>query len=166
MRSVLSAFACSLFLVGCAGDGPAPGVGVTTSTVGGGGSSLALIQQTIFTPTCAQLGCHDALIQTDGLNLSNTTASYDELVGQVSNCVGRIRVVAGNPDASYLMDKLGDGLQAPCGEFMPLGMPSLSAGELQLIRDWIADGALPASFDIAVTTTTSTTSSTVNSESW
>jgi hypothetical protein len=80
--------------------------------------------------------------------------------------VGRIRVVAGNPDASYLMDKLGDGLQAPCGEFMPLGMPSLSSGELQLIRNWIADGALPASFDIAVTTTTSTTSSTVNSESW
>jgi hypothetical protein len=166
MRSVVSAFACTLFLVGCAGDGPAPGVGVTTSTVGGGGSSLTLIQETIFTPTCALLGCHDALIQSDGLNLSNVSVSYSDLVGQLSNCVGRIRVVAGNPDASYLMDKLGDGLQAPCGEVMPLGMASLSSDDLQLIRDWIADGALPASFEIAVTTTTTTTSSTVHSENW
>jgi hypothetical protein len=51
-----------------------------------------------------------------------------------------VRVVAGDPDASYLVRKIEDavGIQ---GTAMPPGNP-LSADQVQLVRDWIAAGAL------------------------
>jgi len=152
-----AAMACAIVASACAGDGPPPRLGGSTTTLGTGAASFAMIQQSIFTPSCAMLGCHDALTQSEGLNLSDASTSHSELVGVVSNCASRVLVVAGNPDASYLIDKIGDGAQAPCGSPMPLGMPPLSAAQKLLLRDWIAAGAPPASFGISVSTTTSST---------
>jgi hypothetical protein len=54
----------------------------------------------------------------------------------------------GNPDASYMIWKIqGAGPRGPTldpisGGQMPLnGPPFLSAGEIQNMRDWVADGA-------------------------
>ena len=161
MRSLWSVLACAVCLAGCAGDGSPPSLGGTTTTMGGGGAaSLAMVQQQVFTPSCVFLGCHDALTQADGLNLSNETASYDELVGELSNCASRILVTAGNADTSYLMAKVGAGSPAPCGATMPMALPALSPAQVQLIRSWIDGGALPASLNFEPATSTTTTSTT------
>ncbi|TFH21979.1 MAG: hypothetical protein E4H03_09445 [Myxococcales bacterium] len=136
----------------------------------GSGSLLVPLQQTVFTPNCALAGCHDALTQIQALNLSSTDASFNGLVGVVSFCA-KVRVVPNNVAASYLVDKVGDG-QAFCGLLMPQGLPPLTAQQLQLIRDWIDQGAPPASglmvdvaptstsVTLAVSTTATTTSTT------
>ena len=68
--------------------------------------------------------------------------SYMDLVGSPSvECPAVDRVLAGSPSGSYLITKLeGAG---PCftGVPMPNGGPPLSAGELDLIIKWIAEGA-------------------------
>jgi hypothetical protein len=60
--------------------------------------------------------------------------------------VGRVRVIAGDPDGSFLMDKLlgADHLAANEGRPMPNveGNNGLPQYELDAIREWIAEGAL------------------------
>jgi len=141
---------------GCAGDGPPPPIGGSSTTTSlAGGSLLGPLQQQVFTPSCAIPGCHDAITSISGLDLSSTDDSFNDLVGVTSLCAGKLRVVSGDVDASYLVDKVGDG--APfCGTLMPLGLPQLDASELQLIRNWIAQGAPPADSNVFVVTTTTT----------
>lgn len=80
------------------------------------------------------LGCHGAS-QTSGLALG----SYEGLRRGGINTGTRI-VVPGNPCESLLVQKLG--LAPPFGARMPYnGPPYFSAEELQLVRDWIAEGA-------------------------
>jgi hypothetical protein len=55
---------------------------------------------------------------------------------------GLLRVNPGNPDASFLVTKLTTPLRGQ-GSKMPLGKPPLSAAQIQAIRDWITQGALP-----------------------
>ncbi len=148
-----------LFVSACAGDGPPPGAGTSTTstTLVAGGSLLVPLQQTVFTPSCALAGCHDALTQVQALNLSSTDTSFNSLVGVDSFCA-KVRVVPDNVTASYLVDKVGDG-QLFCGDLMPQGLPPLTAQQLQLIRDWINQGAPPASglrFHITTTSTSAT----------
>jgi hypothetical protein len=145
---------------GCAGEGEDDGpVASTTTTLVGAAPTLAQIQTEVFTPSCATLGCHDDVTRAAGLRLSSAQVSYDDLVGVASSCASRILVVAGDPDASYLLHKLGDG-PAPCGTIMPAGSPTLDSALIADIRAWIADGApAPAasSNTAAVSTTTSST---------
>ncbi|MGH9749335.1 MAG: hypothetical protein ACRD6R_05375 [Candidatus Polarisedimenticolia bacterium] len=57
---------------------------------------------------------------------------------------GLDRVEPGDPDASYLVHKL-QGTQASAGgclSQMPLGQPPLPEIEIELLRGWIAQGAL------------------------
>ena len=151
----------SVLALSCAGDGgdPPAGGSTTTTSLGGGSASLTVIQNSIFTPTCAFGGCHDAFTAAESLNLSTADDSFNELVGVASTCGSAVRVVPGNPGASYLLDKLGAGA-APCGDVMPLGFAALSDADIDLIRNWIQAGA-PAplvTFATAATTSTSTTS--------
>jgi len=57
----------------------------------------------------------------------------------------QIRVVAGDPDKSYLVMKLEGTHMAHggAGAQMPFGSPPLPAAEIAKIRMWIADGAKP-----------------------
>ena len=48
---------------------------------------------------------------------------------------------AGQPDQSYLVWKLQGSGGCYSGSRMPKGASALSASNLQLIRDWIANGA-------------------------
>ena len=170
-RAVESAvFALLILTCACAGDGSSSTVPSSTSTTmsGGTGTSLAQIQQSIFTPSCGFSGCHDSLTAAGNLDLSTTAASFDELVDVVSECGTAVRVMPGDPAASYLLDKLGDGA-SPCGFVMPIGASQLSQSELDQIRSWIQGGA-PASLysDVPVSTTlgnTSTTSTTLSTRS-
>jgi len=49
-------------------------------------------------------------------------------------------VVPGNPDASYLVEKLGSSPRIPV-QMPGFGRPPLTAAQLDLIRTWILEGA-------------------------
>ncbi len=108
------------------------------------GPTLDEIQAAVFGPTCSVAGCH-----TGGggalpsiMNLTTTQASFDNLVNVESLQVpGSFRVMPGDPDNSYLIQKL-EGTAAVGGR-MPAGSPSpLDSAVITAIRQWIADGAV------------------------
>lgn len=106
-------------------------------------ATLQEIQDTIFTPHCAIGTCHDAGSVTENLNLSAGTA-YSQLVNvsAVEN-PAKLRVNPGNPDDSFLVTKIQG---PPPGEGNPMPPPGqlpLSADQIQLIRNWILQGAKP-----------------------
>jgi hypothetical protein len=105
-------------------------------------AQLASIQQNVLTPNCAISGCHTGAAAPQGLRLDDAN-SFALLVGIPSNEVpGLLRVDPGNPDRSYLIQKLEG--TAAAGERMPLnGPPFLPQKTIDVIRQWITDGALP-----------------------
>jgi hypothetical protein len=95
------------------------------------------IQETIFTPICT--GCHAGATAPRGLRL-DAGNSYALLVNVASVEVpGLLRVNPGNPDQSYLVQKI-EGTAAVGGR-MPLGGPPLPQDRIALVRQWIAAGA-------------------------
>jgi hypothetical protein len=79
--------------------------------------------------------CHSSNT-TSGFNLG----AYENLRRGGLNSGTRI-IVPGKPCDSIIVQKLG--LAPPFGARMPYnGPPFFSAAELQLVRDWIAEGAL------------------------
>ncbi len=116
-------------------------VEVSVTVANGSGITLAQIQQSVFTPICS--GCHTGPTSSTlpgGMNLSNTQASFEALVGVASLQVPALqRVEPGDPDASYLIDKLED--TQTVGARMPFGGQPLPQATIDQIRAWIADGA-------------------------
>jgi hypothetical protein len=123
------------------GDGVAGGNFTATFTVAGTLPTLASIQANVFTPQCA--GCHTGVgtVLPGSMNLSSATASHASLVGVASVEVPSTqRVVAGNPDASYLIHKL-EGAPGIVGVRMPALLPPLDQATINAIRLWITNGA-------------------------
>jgi len=104
------------------------------------------IQDTIFTPSCLSTGCHNARDHLNDLVLEEG-AAYNALVGVTPNNFaaqrnGLFRVDPHNPDNSFLLTKLQNP-RPEYGSTMPLNQPPLSADQIQLIRNWILQGAKP-----------------------
>lgn len=98
------------------------------------------IQANVFTPTCAVSGCHTGASAPQGLQLDEAN-SYGLLVGVASSEVPSIlRVTPGDPDNSYLIQKLEG--TAAVGERMPRGREPLPQPTIDIIRQWITDGAV------------------------
>jgi hypothetical protein len=95
--------------------------------------------QPIFNSRC--ITCHSGASAPQGLRL-DANNSYANLVDVPSNEVpSLLRVEPGDPDNSYLVQKVEG--TADVGGQMPLGGPPLSASTIALIRQWISDGANP-----------------------
>jgi methionine-rich copper-binding protein CopC len=96
------------------------------------------IQDTILTPSCT--ACHVGANAPQGLRL-DAGNSYAMLVNVASTEVpALLRVNPGNPDASYLVQKIQG--NAAVGARMPAnGPPFLSQAQIDLVRTWIAAGA-------------------------
>ena len=116
----------------------------TDPGVGGGepvdtSATFTRVQNEIFTPTCAALGCHDPLGQQESQVLSPGRA-YASTVGVTSHQNPSLkRVAPGDPANSYLYRKIvGAGIT---GDRMPQGGPYLNDAQIKLIRDWIRRGA-------------------------
>lgn len=114
--------------------------------VGAGGASGPLqpnfdsIQANVFEPLCEH--CHAGANAPAGLRL-DAANSYALLVGTASvERPGILRVAAGDPSNSYLIQKLEG--TAGVGERMPAGLPALPQADINIIRQWIADGAAPS----------------------
>jgi len=102
--------------------------------------TLTLIQTTIFTPRCATASCHGTARQGD-LSLV-AGESYSELVNiAATNLPSLMRVEPLAPDSSFLIDKLSSVTPAS-GSRMPFGETPLPVEQIELIREWIAQGAL------------------------
>jgi hypothetical protein len=158
--AVTHAAAASLLLGGCAGNGAgldANGQPLVPGGQGGGPliADFNSIQAHIFTPICTV--CHAGANAPHGLRL-DAAHSYNLLVGVASDEVpGLFRVQPGDPDSSYLIQKLEG--HAAVGARMPLGGPYLSSEVIAVIRQWITAGApsssanaMPASFAIVTVT--------------
>ncbi len=108
--------------------------------------TLVELQATIFSPRCAVAFCHDAASASGSLVLTEGT-SYAQLVSVTPTVplaaqAGLLRVDPGHPDNSFLVVKV---LGPPPGEGspMPLTGDPLTSDQIQLIRDWILQGAQP-----------------------
>ena len=141
-----SCIAIAAFVSGC-GPGSGEGLDANGRPIGEGGGAGELvptfgsIQANVFTPNCAISGCHTGAAAPFGLRL-DAGSSYALLVGVPSAEVPTLnRVTPGDPDASYVIHKL-EGTQES-GERMPRGGPYLPQSTIDVIRQWISDGALP-----------------------
>jgi hypothetical protein len=123
------------------GDGTQGGNFVMTFEVVGIQATLQSIQDHVFTPICS--GCHTGPTSSmlpSGMDLTSIGASFVALVGVASiEQPGIERVDAGDPDNSYLIQKI-EGTAASGNRMPPFGN-ALDAGTIEAIRQWISDGA-------------------------
>lgn len=134
IRGQIAMAAMLLALAACGGGGgeEAPPLPTLQPT-------LASIQANIFTPTCAVSGCHFGAGAMNGLNLE-AGQSYANLVNAPSFYSATLfRVVPGDPDNSFLIQKLGS--FPPFGDRMPLNGPYFQQVTINVIREWIDNGA-------------------------
>ncbi len=133
---------CSV-IVGCtAGSGEGLDVSGRPLNEGGDvplGATLASIQANVFNPSC--IVCHAGASAPQGLRL-DAASSFTNLVGVASREDSSfLRVSPGEPDLSYLIQKLEG--TASAGQQMPLGGPPIPQSTINFVRQWITDGALP-----------------------
>jgi methionine-rich copper-binding protein CopC len=136
----------SLLLGGCAGNGM--GLDANGNPIGSGSSGpepltadFQSIQDNVFTPICTR--CHIGANAPEGLQLDEAH-SYALLVGVPSAEVpGVLRVKAGDAADSYLIHKL-EGSSGIVGVQMPFGGPYLPQTTIDVISQWITNGAAPA----------------------
>ena len=138
VRNTLAFTLVALLLTSCGG-----GNGSSSPPVQPPGSSFgpnfSEIQANVFTPTCASTGCHFGAGAPQGLRLDEAN-SFGLLVGVASMEASSIlRVAAGDPNNSYLIQKLEG--TASVGAQMPLNAPALEQSSIDVIRQWITDGA-------------------------
>jgi len=148
----VAALSClAALLGGCAGNGvglDANGnpIGSDSSAPSSAPTTLSAdfqsIQDTIFTPICTK--CHIGANAPEGLQLDEAH-SYALLVGVPSAEVPSVlRVKAGDPASSYLIQKLQNS-SGIVGAQMPFGGPYLPQSTIDVIAQWITNGAAPAS---------------------
>ncbi len=131
--------ACTLFIVGCGKLKELPtGPGGSTEPIDPT-ATFTRVQNEIFTPTCAALGCHDPLGRQESMILSPGRA-YSNTVSVASVEMPQLqRVLPGDFNNSYLYRKIvGAGIT---GDRMPQGGPYLTDAQTRLVRDWIRRGA-------------------------
>lgn len=114
----------------------APGGGATPS-----GPTLASIQAKVFTVSCAISGCHGGGTVQQGLRLDPGFSAANLINVPSPRDPNLIRVVPGNPGASFLIQKL-EGTQT-LGDRMPQFGPYLPQATIDEIRLWIQNGAPP-----------------------
>ena len=156
-RALLSTALAGLLLAsGCSNSGAT--LGVTPVPMSGMPISFSHDVQPILTQNCAVSSCHASPL---GAPVSLDAASaYQELVGvRACEASGLHRVQAGSSALSYLVHKVDGDLSTiqssggctgcngftpsgDCGSQMPPGgLPLLSTAEIQVLRDWIDQGA-------------------------
>lgn len=109
--------------------------------------TFAQLQDQIFTPRCATQFCHDGTTRAGMLAL-DTDSAFANLVdvaptNPTAQSSGLLRVDPLDPDNSYLVIKLQGPNVAELGARMPLIGTPLSAAQIELVRQWIEEGANP-----------------------
>lgn len=110
--------------------------------------TFSAIQRDIFTAAdssgrVACTSCHNAQGARFAANLNLAdSGAYSQLVGVASSQKpGAVRVIPGDPDNSYLVQKI-EGAPGIVGQRMPRNNgPFLTPGQVLIIRTWIRQGA-------------------------
>ncbi|MGD8859880.1 MAG: hypothetical protein PVI30_07700 [Myxococcales bacterium] len=140
-----------------AGGMTATGAGGMTATGAAGGDATAATWTAVWENVIVATGCNGGPLCHGGLAggmlvmldkesayeaLVNQPAEGINLTGMGTNCADTdlVRVVPGDPDNSLLVQKVENPMPACGGEMPPNGM--LAADQIQLIRDWVAAGAM------------------------
>jgi hypothetical protein len=138
----------TLVLAAC-GAGSGEGLdqnGQVPSSGGSGFGALAptldSIQANVFSVSCAVSGCHRGGGAPYGLQLEPGLSAGNLINVPAPRNANLIRVVPGDPDASFLIQKL-QGIDGLLGDRMPDGGPYLSTATVNVIRQWVQDGAPP-----------------------
>jgi hypothetical protein len=116
--------------------GPSPNLEPTFSSIQ---SEIFARRDLADRPACLECHTSQGRTPTGGMDLS--ADAYDNLVGFPSR--GRpevLRVVPGDPEASYLLHKL-EGRSGIVGARMPQRGPYLTDNQIFIIRRWIERGA-------------------------
>ncbi len=102
--------------------------------------TLANVQARVFDQSCALSGCHSGAYAPAGLDLRAGEA-HANLVSVRSREVPTLfRVSPGDPGGSYLVMKI-TGADGIVGGRMPLGRDPLSQAQIDLVTEWIRQGA-------------------------
>jgi len=111
-----------------------------TSTTGVSGVSFSKDIQPILDSSCVI--CHQGDVPPGSLNLEAGMA-YKNLVNAQSTQSPLMLVAPGNSDSSYLLNKLlnTQGQVGGSGLRMPYGNSPLQQGQINLIQQWIEQGA-------------------------
>lgn len=148
-RRMVAPLACCALAACGSGDGFVGSGGV----VGPLEPNFNSIQANVFDQYCEH--CHSGANAPVGLRL-DAANSYASLVGVPSGeRSGVLRVAPGDANNSYLIQKLEG--TAAVGERMPAGLPPLPQSDINVIRQWIGDGALPAAAGLGPIRVTSVT---------
>jgi hypothetical protein len=141
--------AALVLVLGACGAGTGEGLDQNGQPLAAGGGpvplapTLASIQANVFSVNCAIPGCHGGGTVPFGLRL-DPGFSYVNLIDVVSPQSPEnevlIRVIPGNPNGSFLIQKL-EGTQT-VGIRMPAFSPQpLPQATINVIREWILSGA-------------------------
>jgi hypothetical protein len=104
--------------------------------------TLDSLQAKVFTPRCADAGCHGIDFPKQGVAFFNTqvtvstTVNVRPSIGDAASNYPAI-IVPGDPDRSFLIAKLTN-LRQNEGLLMPSGRGALSPATIDVIRTWIA----------------------------
>ncbi len=127
----------AVFVLGCEHAAPFQAGGASLQPI------LSSIQTNIFDRTCAIEGCHvgaGAPPIGNGMDLSSGQTSGNTINIPSAERPTLFRIEPGNADSSYLVLKI-EGAPGIVGQQMPFGRSPLSQGEIDVIRQWIDDGA-------------------------
>ena len=132
--------ACLLLLAmstaGCDRNSPT-GPTVPIAAPSGLSPTLSSIQREIFSPSCVN---HHGAVEPQGdLDLSEGQ-SYSSLVDVRAFQVALDLVEPNDAENSYLIHKL-EGRPSIVGDLMPAEAPALTGAQIEVIRQWIDNGA-------------------------
>lgn len=144
MRTISASTLLLLLAVGvaaCGSDSPtaptAPTPPTTTPTPGGLTATLSSIQSVVFNDSC--IGHHGDHATDADLDLREGRA-FSNLVNRQSIQVALDLVEPNDAESSYLIHKL-DGRAGIVGDRMPPAGPFLSQADIDVIKQWINNGA-------------------------
>ena len=137
--------AITLALAAC-GGGSGEGLDANGQPLSTGGAApmaptLDSIQVNVFSVSCAISGCHGGGTVQFGLNLDSGFSAGNLINVASQQDASLIRVIPGNPNGSFLIQKL-EGTQT-VGRRMPDFSPPLPQATIDVIRQWIQNGAPP-----------------------
>jgi len=137
LRMALAAgvMAIAVGAAACAGSEGSP---TGPSDLGTITPTFSSISSQVFAQRC--VGCHGGTLAEAGLNLSGASALAALVNVASTQRGGAIRVIPGNADGSYLVQKLrGDA--GIVGVRMPADGRFLTDEQINVIRQWINEGA-------------------------
>jgi len=93
----------------------------------------------VLAESCGLVACHGDTTPQAGLDLlsADVAARVIGVSSIASGCTDRTLVVAGDPDSSYLIQKI-ENSPGICGRQMPL-LGSLPSQDIEVLRQWIVD---------------------------